>query len=31
VFSEKKTHFRVSYAASFETLERGVEILNSLV
>lgn len=30
VFSEKKTHFRVSYAASFETLERGVEILNSL-
>lgn len=30
VFSEKKTHFRISYAASFETLERGVEILNSL-
>jgi len=30
VFSEKRTHFRVSYAASLETLERGVEILNSL-
>jgi len=31
VFSEERTHFRVSYAASFETLERGVEILNFLV
>ncbi len=31
VFSEKKSHFRLSYAASFETLERGVEVLNSLV
>lgn len=30
VFSEKNTHFRLSYAAPFETLERGVEILNSL-
>ncbi len=30
VFSEKKTHFRISYAATFETLERGVKILNSL-
>ncbi len=30
VFSEKKTHFRISYAATFETLERGVEILNSI-
>ena len=29
--SEKKTHFRLSYAATFETLERGVDILNSLV
>ncbi len=31
VFSEKNTHFRLSYAASFETLERGIEILNSLI
>ncbi len=31
VFSEKNTHFRLSYAAPFETLERGIEILNSLV
>ncbi len=30
VFSEKKTHFRISYAATFETLERGVGILNSM-
>ncbi len=30
VFSEKKTHFRISYAATFETLKRGVEILNSI-
>ncbi|MDR4504369.1 MAG: aminotransferase class I/II-fold pyridoxal phosphate-dependent enzyme [Candidatus Scalindua sp.] len=30
VFSEKKSHFRLSYAASFETLEQGVEILNTL-
>jgi len=30
VFSEKNTHFRLSYAASFETLESGVKILNSL-
>jgi aspartate aminotransferase/aminotransferase len=30
VFSEKNTHFRLSYAAPFETLERGIKILNSL-
>jgi aspartate aminotransferase/aminotransferase len=30
VFSEKKSHFRLSYAALFETLERGVEVLNSM-
>lgn len=30
VFSEKHTHFRVSYAATYETIERGIEILNSL-
>jgi aspartate/methionine/tyrosine aminotransferase len=31
VFSEKKTHFRISFAAPDETIEKGVEILNSLV
>ncbi len=30
VFSERKTHFRISFAAADETLERGVEILNRL-
>ncbi len=30
VFSEKKSHFRLSYAASSETLERGVAVLNSM-
>jgi len=30
VFSEKKTHFRISYAATFDTLGRGIEILNSI-
>mgnify|MGYP005837431235 CR=1 FL=1 len=31
VFSEKKTHFRISYAASDDTIAHGIEILNSLV
>ncbi len=31
VFSEKDTHFRISFAASLETLEKGGEILNSLI
>lgn len=30
VFSEKKSHFRISFAASDEDIERGVEILNEL-
>lgn len=30
VFSERDTHFRLSFAASDETLRRGVEILNGL-
>ncbi|NUO07571.1 MAG: aminotransferase class I/II-fold pyridoxal phosphate-dependent enzyme [Candidatus Brocadia sp.] len=30
VFSERQTHFRISYAASEETLKRGIDILNSL-
>jgi aspartate aminotransferase/aminotransferase len=30
VFSERHTHFRISYAASEETIERGIDILNSL-
>ena len=30
VFSERRTHFRLSYAASDETLQRGIDILNSL-
>lgn len=30
VFSEHDTHFRLSYAASNETLERGVELLKKL-
>ncbi len=30
VFSEKNTHFRLSYAAPSKTLEQGIEILNSL-
>ena len=29
-FSQRDTHFRVSYAATDETLHRGVEILNRL-
>jgi aspartate/methionine/tyrosine aminotransferase len=31
IFSERDTHFRISYAASQETLERGVEVLRRLV
>lgn len=30
IFSQRDTHFRISYAASDETLERGVEILRGL-
>ena len=30
VFSEKDTHFRISYATSDEKLEKGIRILNSL-
>jgi len=30
VFSEHHTHFRISYAASEETLKRGIDILNTL-
>lgn len=30
IFSQHKTHFRISYAATQETLERGMEILRSL-
>jgi aspartate/methionine/tyrosine aminotransferase len=30
IFSQHKTHFRISYAATQETLERGIEILRSL-
>ncbi len=30
VFSRRDTHFRLSYAASAETLDRGLEILNRL-
>ena len=30
VFSRRDTHFRLSYAASDETLERGIEILNRI-
>lgn len=30
VFSERDTHFRVSYAASDETIQRGIEILREL-
>jgi len=31
VFSKRDTHFRLSYAASDETLNRGIEILNRIV
>lgn len=30
VFSEKKTHFRVSFAAAFDDLERGIRVLEGL-
>ncbi|MCI0462091.1 MAG: aminotransferase class I/II-fold pyridoxal phosphate-dependent enzyme [Gemmataceae bacterium] len=30
VFSRRDTHFRLSYAASEETIDRGIEILNRL-
>lgn len=30
VFSDRDTHFRISFAAPDETLERGIEILNRL-
>ena len=30
VFSERDTHFRISYAASVETLRRGAEVLCKL-
>jgi len=30
VFSERKTHFRISYAAADETIDRGIEILRRL-
>jgi len=30
VFSEKDTHFRISYATSDDKIEQGVEILRSL-
>ncbi len=31
VFSEKATHFRISYAASDRTIERGIAILRQLI
>ncbi len=31
VFSERKSHFRISYAAEDSTIDRGLEILNSMV
>jgi len=30
IFSERDTHFRISYAASVETIERGLEVLQEL-
>ena len=30
VFSERHTHFRISYAATEETIEKGIKILNDL-
>jgi aspartate aminotransferase/aminotransferase len=30
VFSRRDTHFRLSYAASDRTIERGIEILRQL-
>ena len=31
VFSEETTHFRISYAATEETIERGLEVLRKLI
>ncbi|MEM8943591.1 MAG: aminotransferase class I/II-fold pyridoxal phosphate-dependent enzyme [Planctomycetota bacterium] len=31
IFSERDTHFRISYAATVETLQRGLEVLARLV
>jgi aspartate aminotransferase/aminotransferase len=31
VFSERKSHFRISFAASHDTISRGLEILNKMV
>ncbi|RJP35553.1 MAG: aminotransferase class I/II-fold pyridoxal phosphate-dependent enzyme [Candidatus Omnitrophota bacterium] len=30
VFSERKTHFRISFAAEDHTIERGIEVLNRM-
>lgn len=30
IFSERDTHFRISYAATVETIERGLEVLREL-
>ena len=30
IFSDQDTHFRISYAASNETLDRGIEVLNRI-
>jgi aspartate aminotransferase/aminotransferase len=30
IFSSRDTHFRISYASSMETIERGIEVLRSL-
>ena len=30
IFSERDTHFRISYAATVETIERGLEVLRQL-
>ena len=30
IFSQRDTHFRISYAASVETIERGLEVLRQL-
>ena len=30
VFSQQDTHFRISYAASNEVIERGIEVLRKL-
>ena len=30
IFSERDTHFRISYAATIETLQRGLEVLQKL-